>query len=105
VDTFSPVIPEGRTLMDNAFRAKYKILQKVYGEYEKDTIIFEVYDHYCFPSFAHYSQVLLYVSRIITGFGIIKNICIQMFTKPLIIDGLGPTSQEITIMNTIKTQQ
>jgi hypothetical protein len=63
VEAFSPVVPEGSYLMDNAYKAKYKIIKTVYGQFENDTIEFEVYDHYGFPPFAAYTNVLLYVSK------------------------------------------
>lgn len=47
---------------DNAFLAKYKVLDKIYGDYLKDTIEFEVYDHHGDPAFAEYRFVLLFVS-------------------------------------------
>lgn len=47
---------------DNAFLAKYKVLDKVYGDYLKDTIVFEAYDHYGDPPFSKYKFVLLFVS-------------------------------------------
>lgn len=48
---------------DNGFRAKYKILERVYGVYPKETIEFEAYDHYGSPPFANYKHVLMYVSE------------------------------------------
>lgn len=45
------------------FKAKYKIIQNVYGNYAKDTIEFEVYDHYGIPAFSKYDYVLLFVSN------------------------------------------
>jgi hypothetical protein len=63
VDAFSPVLPEGSYSMDNAFKAKYKIIKTVYGKFENDTIEFEAYDHYGIPPFSKYTNVLLYVSR------------------------------------------
>ncbi|RZJ99717.1 MAG: hypothetical protein EOO46_22160 [Flavobacterium sp.] len=49
--------------MDAQFKAKYKILQRVYGMLPKDTIEFEVYDHYGVPGFSHYENALLFVSE------------------------------------------
>ena len=48
---------------DNGVKAKYKILQPVYGSYNKDVIEFEAYDHYGIPKFAEYKTVLLFVSE------------------------------------------
>jgi len=43
--------------------AKYKVLQRVYGNYDKDTISFEAYDHYGEPAFTKYKNVLMFVSE------------------------------------------
>jgi len=60
---FEPDLPKGTLAMDNAFKAKYKILQTVFGQYAGDIIEFEAYDHYGVPAFAKFNYVLLYVSR------------------------------------------
>ncbi len=44
------------------FKAKYKIIEKVCGDYSRNTIEFIVYDHYGRPQFENYKTVLLYVS-------------------------------------------
>ncbi|GAB2781872.1 hypothetical protein GCM10027275_27030 [Rhabdobacter roseus] len=49
--------------MDGAFKAKYKIIKNIHGNYPKDTIEFEAYDHYGVPAFSKYKHVLLYVSE------------------------------------------
>ena len=49
--------------MEAQFKAKYKILQRVYGMFPNDTIEFEVYDHYGVPGFSHYDNSLLFVSE------------------------------------------
>lgn len=49
--------------MDEFFKAKYKVLEKVYGNFTMKTIEFEVADHYGFPKFAGYNNVILYVVR------------------------------------------
>jgi hypothetical protein len=49
--------------MDAQFKAKYKILQRVYGTFPNDIIEFEVYDHYGIPGFSHYDNALLFVSE------------------------------------------
>ncbi len=46
-----------------AFRAKYRIVQQVYGHYPYDTIEFIAYDHYGTPAFSKYEHALLYVSK------------------------------------------
>jgi hypothetical protein len=53
----------GQILMDGAFLAKYRVIEKVYGDYSKDTISFQAFDHYGFPPFAKFRYVLLYVSE------------------------------------------
>ena len=53
----------GTIVMNQGFKAKYKILKSLYGGYSKDTIDFEAFDHYGFPAFATYKHVLLYVSE------------------------------------------
>ncbi len=49
-------------VMDNGFKAKYKILSNVFNDLKKDTIDFLVYDHYGRPKFEDYKYVILYVS-------------------------------------------
>jgi hypothetical protein len=46
-----------------SFKAKYQVIQNLYGNYNKDTIEFEAYDHYGIPAFSHYDNVLLFVSN------------------------------------------
>jgi hypothetical protein len=59
---FTP-IPYEPGDFDEGIVAKYKILQHVYGYYDKDTIVFEAYDHYGTPTFTEYKTVLLFVSE------------------------------------------
>ena len=47
--------------LDNGFTAKYKVLERVYGNYEKDTIEFTANDHYGIPPFTKYKNALLFV--------------------------------------------
>ena len=61
LEPLDPKYSNGTILMDNAFKAKYKILQDVYGDYKGDTIEFDVYDHYGKPAFSSFENVLLYV--------------------------------------------
>lgn len=56
-------IPSCEDCLDAAFEAKYQVLQKVYGDYQGDTITFTVYDHYGTPAFANYDHALLFVSQ------------------------------------------
>lgn len=62
-------IKEEEPLFDSAtwlgyskFKAHYKILEKVCGDYKEDTITFTVFDHYGFPEFGKYQHVLLYLN-------------------------------------------
>jgi hypothetical protein len=63
VVSFEPEIEKGEVLMDFSFKAKYRVIQNVYGKYDKDIIEFEVYDHYGIPPFSKYKNVLLFVSE------------------------------------------
>lgn len=63
MEPFEPKYPDGTTISDNAFNAKYRIIQAIYGKYKTDTIEFEVYDHYGVPGFSTFDNVLLYVSE------------------------------------------
>jgi hypothetical protein len=49
--------------MNYVFKAKYKILESVYGDLKMDTIEFTAYDHYGTPEFSKYKYVLLYVAK------------------------------------------
>ncbi|TMP25576.1 hypothetical protein CWB99_20605 [Pseudoalteromonas rubra] len=60
---FEPTVSDDVILMDEAFKAKYKILEQVHGEFNSDVISFEVYDHYGTPAFSRYKYVLLFVSE------------------------------------------
>lgn len=50
-------------IMDAKFLARYKILEKICGNYPNSTIEFTVYDHYGRPAFENYKIVMLYVSE------------------------------------------
>ncbi|TMP31077.1 hypothetical protein [Pseudoalteromonas rubra] len=60
---FEPNVSDDVIHMDRAFIAKYKVLEKVHGEFNSDVISFEAYDHYGTPAFAKYKYVLLFVSE------------------------------------------
>ena len=62
IDEFHPDIGPNAILMDEAFKARYRILRPVYGSYPDAEIEFEAYDHYGRPSFENYPFVLLFVS-------------------------------------------
>ncbi len=47
---------------DNRFKAKYLILENVFGDFPADTIEFVAYDHYGIPAFSKYKNTLLFVS-------------------------------------------
>jgi len=54
-------IPFTPSDFDGGVKAKYLIIQHIYGYYDKDTIEFEAYDHFNRFPFADYKNVLLYV--------------------------------------------
>jgi len=56
-------LPYEEGSMDGGFKVKYKILQRVYGNYLGDTIEFNAYDHYGIPPFSKFKNVLLFVSE------------------------------------------
>ena len=56
-------IPYTPGAFDGGVKAKYLVLQRVYGHYDKDTIEFEAYSHARRFSFTDYKNVLLYVSE------------------------------------------
>lgn len=55
-------LPYKEGSMDGGFIAKYKVLQKVFGNFSQDTIEFVAYDHYGIPVFSKFENVLLFVS-------------------------------------------
>ncbi len=57
------VLPQKEGSMDGRFYAKFRILERVYGEYNADTIEFEAYDHYGLPGFSNYKNSLLFLSE------------------------------------------
>lgn len=63
VEEFKPARAENVILMDASFKAKYRVKQLVYGQYEGETIEFEAYDHYGVPPFSRFPHALLFVSR------------------------------------------
>jgi hypothetical protein len=64
VDKFDPPVAPNTILMDEAFKAKYRIVEVVYGSYVGETIDFVAYDHYGRPSFEKHEHTLLFVSEI-----------------------------------------
>lgn len=63
VKPFQPETEKDVILMDSAFKAKYRVIENLYGNYDENTIEFEVYDHYGVPPFSRYKNVLLFVSE------------------------------------------
>ena len=57
------LLPQDSGSWDGKFEGKYKILERIYGDYPKDTIEFKAYDHYGIPGFSHYKNALLFVSE------------------------------------------
>ncbi len=56
-------LPPNEGSWDGKYLGKYKILQRVYGNCNLDTIEFIAYDHYGEPAFSRYKNVLLFVSE------------------------------------------
>eukprot|EP01035_Chromulina_nebulosa_P013224 gene13224-17580_t len=54
--------------MDGLYLAKYKVLQTIYGGVLKDTIEFEVYDHYGIPPFTAFKNAMLFVRKDSSGY-------------------------------------
>jgi hypothetical protein len=50
-------------IMDSKVKAEYKVLQQVVGNFPKDTIIFESFNHNHRITFSNYENVLLFVSK------------------------------------------
>lgn len=63
VEEITPDLEGGEIPFDSAFKAEYKIIQSIYGKYDKDIIEFKAYDHYGYPPFAEHKNVLLFVSK------------------------------------------
>jgi len=55
--------------MDNAFKVKYKIIQKLFNDLKTDTIEFVAYDHYGRPGFEEFEYSILYISKNSEGNG------------------------------------
>jgi len=56
-------VPSEEVSFDAMYKAKYKIIQRVYGNYSNDTIEFVAYSHKGVPEFPNYNHVLLFVSE------------------------------------------
>ncbi len=57
-------IPTEEPSFDAGYKAKYKIILRVYGNYSRDTIDFVAFSHKGVPEFPNYDHVLLFVSEI-----------------------------------------
>lgn len=49
--------------LDLEYKAKYKIIETLYGKHNSDTINFTAYDHWGTPNFSTYEKVILYVAE------------------------------------------
>ncbi len=67
LEQFHPVVKENEIMMDSAFHAKYRVLQRVFGPDPGAWIDFTVFDHYGEPKFSKFATVLLFVSRTPNG--------------------------------------
>ena len=56
-------LPQDEGSMDAKFKATFKIIQTVYGEYALDSIEFVAYDHYGVPAFSKYKNSLMFVTK------------------------------------------
>lgn len=55
-------LPHEAGSMDNAFRAKYRVVEVVHGDLKHETVEFKGYDHMrSMPAFADYDHALMYV--------------------------------------------
>ena len=67
VDNDGPIKEDGDVItisLDSEFKAKYKILEPVFGKYGGGEIIeFTAFDHYGFPDFAKFKTALIFVSE------------------------------------------
>lgn len=57
------MLPQEEYSMDVKFKAIYKVIQPICGNYNRDTIEFIVYDHYGRPEFENYKDVMLFVTN------------------------------------------
>ena len=61
--TGDKITHKNATIMDRAFKLKYKVLKNLYNNLKTDTIEFLAYDHYGVPSFSEFKNVILYISK------------------------------------------
>jgi hypothetical protein len=55
--------PAEEDSLDGKFEARFRVLRRVFGHYDKPEITFTVYDHYGEPAFARYDTILMFVAR------------------------------------------
>jgi hypothetical protein len=63
IKNFQPEIDKDNIPLDQAFKAKYKVVENIYGNLNLDTVDFVVYDHNGIPPFTNYKTVLLYIVK------------------------------------------
>ena len=63
-----PKVEPGYELLDEAFLARYRVVEVLQGRHIDDFVEFEAYDHYGFPAFATKPTAVLYLSRGAEGF-------------------------------------
>ena len=63
VEEFDPPRDPNVVLTDEAFHAKYRVLDVVYGLAPGEVVAFDAYDAHGTPEFAKYQHVLLFVSK------------------------------------------
>lgn len=63
VEQFEPEGCENCIRMDGAFRARYRVLQVVYGTLPLEEVTFVAYDHYGTPMFSKHEHALLFISK------------------------------------------
>lgn len=94
VAEFKPELPPDTLMMDSAFKARFRVLQVVYGRHDGPTIDFDAYDHYGTPPFAAYDRSLLFVSRKGDGFVQQKYLSFPVFrTRSGEWNGCGPIGE------------
>lgn len=55
--------PDEFDLFYGKYKAKFKVVEKICGDYDKNTITFIAYDHYGMPRFARYKNSILYLYK------------------------------------------
>lgn len=55
-------LPQEKGALDVGIKAKYLVVEKIFGDFSHDTIEFAAYDHFEIPPFSEYNDALLFVS-------------------------------------------